>query len=113
MTSCSHGRAPTAFALLLLALSACVGPTTQLAPLPKGAVEAEQEKQRELAIQENEQQQARLDDIAYPILVMGASLCPNDLHTRLAARFATLDNYEREMQPAAIRVLGLSDTLTV
>jgi hypothetical protein len=108
-----HDRTPTPFALLLLALSACVGPTTQLAPLPKGAVEAEQEKQRELALQENEQQQARLDDIAYPILVMGAPLCPNDLRTSLAARFATVDNYEKEMQPAAIRVLGLSDTLTV
>jgi hypothetical protein len=113
MTFSSHGRAATAFALLLLALTACVGTTTQLAPLPKGAVEAEQEKQRELALQENEQQQARLDDIAYPILVMGASLCPNDLRTRLAARFATVGNYEKEMQPAAIRVLGLSDTLTV
>lgn len=109
----SYGRAPTAFALLILGLNACVGPTTQLAPLPKGAVEAEQEKQRELAIQENEQQQARLDDIAYPILVMGASLCPNDLRTRLAARVATIDNYESKMRPAAIRVLGLSDTLTV
>jgi hypothetical protein len=84
-----------------------------LAPLPKGAVEAEQEKQRELAIQENEEQQSRLDDIAYPILVMGASLCPNDLRTGLAARVATVDNYESEMRPAAIRVLGLSDTLTV
>ena len=99
--------------LLLLALGACVGPTTQLAPLPAGAVKAEQEKERDLVLQENEEQQARLDDIAYPILIMGAPLCPNDLRPRLGARFAILSNYESAMQPAAIRVFGLSDTLTV
>jgi len=99
--------------LLLLALGACVGPTTQLAPLPAGAVKAEQEKERDLVLQDNEEQQTRLDDIAYPILVMGASLCPNDLRPRLGARFAILSNYESAMQPAAMRVFGLSDTLTV
>src|SRR5688572_16154524 len=79
-------------------LSACVGATTQLPPLPPEAVEAEQEKQRELAIEDNERQQARLDSIAYPILAQSTSLCPTGRGPLLGLRLATIHNYEREWQ---------------
>jgi Zn-dependent protease with chaperone function len=100
--------------LLPFILIACVGTTTQLAPLPQGAVEAEQEKQRELALVEYGQQQARLDDITFPMLARGTSLCPQDVGPRLGVRVATIHDYDREYQPAAARVLHLSsDTLTI
>jgi beta-barrel assembly-enhancing protease len=94
-------------------LSACVGATTQLAPLPPGAIEAEQEKERALAIEDNERQQARLDSLAYPILAQSTSLCPTGQGALLGLRLATIHNFEREWQPAAVRMLGISDTLTV
>jgi hypothetical protein len=100
--------------LLPFLLIACVGTTTQLSPVPQGAVETEQEKQRELALVEYAQQQVRLDDITYPVLAMGTSLCPQDVGRRLGVRVATIHDYDREYQPAAVRVLHLSsDTLTI
>jgi hypothetical protein len=107
-----HPLVPAAAALAML-LSGCVGTTTQLAPLPAGAIEAEQEKQQELAIEENEREQDRLDSLAYPILAHSTSLCPNARAPLLGLRVATIHNYEKERQPAAARVLGLTDTLTV
>lgn len=109
----AYCRGPGTLGPFILLLSACVGTTTQLAPLPPGAVKAEEEKQRVLALQENERQQARLNDIAYPILTMGTSLCPNDQGAHLGVRFATIHNYESEWQPAAARAFSLGDTLTV
>jgi beta-barrel assembly-enhancing protease len=99
--------------LLLFLPSACAATTTQLAQSPPGAVESEEQKQRLLALIENEQQQARLDNIVYTILVMGTPLCPNDKGPRLGARFATIHNYESAWRPAARRALGLGDTLAV
>ena len=58
-------------------LSSCAGTTTQQAPLPPGAVEAEQQKQLELVLSEGQKQQARLDEITrieqnLSTVVMGA-----------------------------------------
>jgi beta-barrel assembly-enhancing protease len=94
-------------------LSSCVGTTTQLAPIPQGAIESEQEKQRELALTEQTQQQARLDNISFPVLATGTSLCPRDLGLRLGLRTATVHDYDKEYRPAAGRVLGVGDTLTI
>ena len=91
----------------------CAAPTTQLAPLPAGAVKAEQEKQRELALQDNEVQQARLDSISYPILASGTPLCRADRGTQMGFRVVTIHEYDVEMRDAAARALRLGDTLTV
>jgi beta-barrel assembly-enhancing protease len=100
-------------AFLMLVLCSCVGTTTQLAPIPKGAIETEQEKQRELVLTEHTQQQARLDNISFPVLATGTSLCPRDLGLRLGLSTATLNDYDSEYRSAAARVLGVSDTLTI
>jgi membrane-associated protease RseP (regulator of RpoE activity) len=94
-------------------LSACAGATTRLPQLSPGAIEAEQEKQRELSIQDNERQQARLDSITYPLLAQSTSLCPSDRGPLPGLRLATVHTYEKEWQAAAASVLGLGDTLTV
>lgn len=62
--------------LLLLLLAACAAPQTRLAPIPKEAVKAEEEKQRELAIQDNQEQQERLDSLGFPILRTAQSSAP-------------------------------------
>jgi peptidase M48-like protein/PDZ domain-containing protein len=97
----------------LAALTGCAAPRTQLAPVPKEAVVAEEEKQRELAIEDNQHQQERLDSVGLPIVRSGIALCPRDAGTRLSARFATAYQYEPTWRPAAMRVLGVGDTLTI
>ena len=94
-------------------LSSCAGTTTQQAPLPPGAVEAEQQKQLELVLSEGQKQQARLDEITYPILAMGTSLCTDDHGNRLGLSFATVHDYPQKLRPIAASALGVSDTLTI
>ncbi|MGH7515453.1 MAG: M48 family metalloprotease [Gemmatimonadales bacterium] len=94
-------------------LVGCSAPRTQLAPLPEGAVEAEERKQLELALLDNERQQERLDSIGFPILASGTSLCTSDLGPRLSARFATAYDYGDDWRDAARRALGVDDTLSV
>lgn len=109
-------RTRSGFAVLLgvtASLSSCAGTTTQQAPLPPGAVEAEKEKQLELVLSENKERQARLDEIAYPILATGTSLCNEDLGRRLGLTVATVHEYPRGLQPSAVRALGVSDTLMI
>jgi beta-barrel assembly-enhancing protease len=101
---------PLAWAVVLCS---CAGTTTQQAPLPPGAVKAEQEKQRELVILENVKQQARLDEATYPILVNGTSLCLEDRGLRPGLRFATVHDFPSSTRAAAVRALHLDDTLTV
>ena len=105
---------PYTVGILLSCLGACAGTGTQLAPPPRGPlVQEEQTRRQALALRENERQQSRLDDIAYPILASGTALCPGAQGRHLGARVATIHNYGRELQPAAAQALGLGDTLTV
>jgi PDZ domain/Peptidase family M48 len=105
---------PYTVGILLSCLGACAGTGTQLAPPPRGAlVQEEQTRRQTLALRENERQQSRLDDIAYPILASGTALCPGAQGRHLGARLATIHSYGRELQPAAARALGVGDTLTV
>jgi hypothetical protein len=94
-------------------LTGCAAPRTQLAPVPKQAVVAEEEKQRELAVEDNQRQQERLDSLGLPILRTGTGLCAKHLGTRLSARFATAYQYETTWRSAATTTLGVGDTLTI
>jgi peptidase M48-like protein len=99
--------------LFVVVLVGCVGPSTQLAPLPKGAVEAEERKERELALRENADQQHRLDSLAFPILAQSTSLCSDAVGPYVGLRVASLYDFEGEWREAARAGLELSDTLTV
>ena len=98
---------------LLASAVACAGNTTRPVPLPQGAVEAEQARQRELALTDVEHHQARLDSIAYPLLARATNLCPSAVAFRLGMRVATVHEYEGAWREAAASALGLGDTLTV
>jgi hypothetical protein len=104
----------SAFAPLLLAgIAGCGAGTSRSTPLPSGVVEAEQARQRELALADVEHHQSRLDSIAYPLLAHSTSLCPGAVAFRLGVRVATVHEYEEPWRQAAASVHGLGDTLTV
>jgi hypothetical protein len=64
-------------------------------------------------LSENEQAQVRLDEVTYPILATGTSLCSQDLGYRLGLRLATVHEYPRDLQPDAARAFGLNDSLMI
>jgi hypothetical protein len=98
---------------LLAGVAGCGASTSRSTPLPKGVVEAEQARQRELALTDVEHHQGRLDSIAYPLLARSTSLCPAAVAYRLGMRVATVHEYEEPWREAAASVFRLSDTLTV
>ena len=98
---------------LVAGITGCGATTSRSNPLPQGVVEAEQARQRELALADVEHHQARLDSVAYPLLARSTSLCPAAVGYRLGMRVATLHEYDEPWREAAASVLKLSDTLTV
>ncbi|HEX6106864.1 MAG TPA: M48 family metallopeptidase [Gemmatimonadales bacterium] len=99
--------------LLVAGLAGCGGAASRSAPLPQGVVEAEQERQRELALADLEHHQRRLDSIAYPLLARSTALCPGAVGYRLGMRVATVHDYEEPWRNAAAGALRLGDTLAV
>lgn len=103
---------------LLVALTAilagCATTTTQGVDVSPDVVEAEQAKQRQLAVQSLQRQQERLTDIAYPLRKAATPLCEEDVAPTLGIRFGNVYLYEEEeWQRAANAALGLSDTIQV
>ena len=99
--------------LLMVLLSACAGTRTQQSPISSAMVEAEQERQRGLVLQTLTGQQARLDEIAFPLLVSSVEICGNDVTTKIGVRWTNNSYYEDDWQVAATNALGLTDTLEV
>jgi len=102
--------------LALLALAGTVGCASQHsdpAPIPQGVVQAEQARQRELALTDVEHHQSRLDSIAYPLLAGATSLCPDAVGYRVGMRVATVHEYDDAWRDAAAAALRLSDTLAI
>lgn len=107
---------PRGSLLLLLAFAGATGcgaGRSHGTPLPLGAVEAEQSRQRELALADVEHHQGRLDSVAYPLLARATSLCPGAVGYRLGLRVATLHDYEEPWRAAAASALRLGDTLAI
>jgi hypothetical protein len=99
-------------AAVLLLLGACA-PVTQRPPLDEKVVAEEARRQRELALEDLLEDQARLHRIAYPILARGAPLCGEKVRPALGARFAGRDDFGRELREAAERRLGVADEAVV
>ena len=91
----------------------CASTTTLQAPISNAMVEAEQQRQRELVLRTIVNQQARLDDIAFPLLTSSVEICGNDVSTRIGVRWANTSTYEDDWHSAAITGLALTDTLAV
>ena len=98
----------------LAAGSGCAGTTTLQAPVSDALVEAEQRRQRELVVRTLASQQARLDDVAFPLLTSSVEICGDDVSTGIGVRWTNSSAYEPgDWRRAAVDGLGLTDTLTV
>lgn len=106
-------RCPLCLIIAFLTLAGCATTSTKLAAVDDGMVEAEQQKQRELWLSTQEEQHQRLENIAYPILHHGVSLCPDDVVMMAGFRYANIYTYEGVWREAARYALGLGDTLEV
>ena len=107
---------PSLRTLALAALAGAVGCASHRSdptPLPQGVVQAEQARQRELALTDVEHHQSRLDSIAYPLLAGATSLCPDAVGYRVGMRVATVHEYDDAWRDAAAAALRLSDTLAI
>lgn len=99
--------------LVVLLGSACATPQTELPTLAPEVVQAEQAKQRQLALNTLQDQNGRLNDLAYALLHKATSLCGEDVKLRLGVRFATVYAFEDEWRRAARVGLGLGDTIEI
>ncbi len=97
---------------LSIALSACAPVTKQIA-IDQSQSEAEKEKQRELALREQLKRQLRVMSVAHNILEQTAPLCGDKTIPSFGMSVTTKDNYRDEMQKAAGRLWGVSETATV
>lgn len=103
----------TAAPLLFAGLAGCGANAARSAPLPQSVVQAEEARQRELALADVEHHQSRLDSVAYPLLARATSLCPSAVGYRLGMRVATVHEYDQTWRAAAASALRLSDTLAI
>lgn len=101
--------------LVVIALLAggCAATTTRLAPITPEEVKAEELKQRELALATQEEQQRRLDRLAYPILAAATPLCGPETRGGAGFRYASLQSFDAEWRPAAANSLGLGEAIQV
>lgn len=106
-------RVLTISVILVVLISACASTTTRKAFIEPEVIQAEQVKQRQLAVAYQIEQQRRLDDIAYPILVSATPLCPDDVIIRTGFKVSNRYDYEDEWRPAAEVALGLDDSLRI
>lgn len=101
-------------ALLALVLAAgCATPVTQLTPVPREAVEAEEAAQRELVLVELARAQGRLDRLAFPLLAAATPLCQGKTGPRMGVSFRHLREFAGPWSVAAASALQASDTLSV
>lgn len=98
--------------LATCALSACA-PVTQRPAVEDKAVAAEAQKQRELAWQDEMEDQARLYRVAYPILARGAPLCEERVRAALGIRFGNVHDLPKEFRETAAKLIGLGNELQV
>lgn len=101
-----------ALALAAALLPACA-PVTQRPQLDERAVAEEARKQRELALQDLLDDEARLFRVAYPILARGAALCGDKVRAGIGARFAAADDFGKDFREAAAKLLGSGEEPSV
>lgn len=97
---------------LLVLLSACATTSTRVATVPPERVRAEESRQREIVLREILAQQARLDSIAYPLLIAAADVCETKRGAVWGFRANAAQDYDDDWRPAA-EANGILSDLTV
>jgi Zn-dependent protease with chaperone function len=98
--------------VLLLSLTAC-GPTLKQGALSKEAVQAEREKQLEMAFVLEATRGDKLNMVAYPMRVAAAPLCGDDVSATTGLWFLDQSAVKPELQAIATRYYKLDGGLTV
>lgn len=94
--------------LTLPLLSAC-GTTTAVARGTAGAVAAEEIEQKSAYLKAAWDRQARLDDLAWPLLTAGVQLCGEDVTPRLGVQILGIDALPSDFQSVARQRFGVSE----
>jgi hypothetical protein len=100
-------------AAMAVSLTACATTKTQMAPVARAEVKAEESTQRELVLVELARAQERLDNIAYPLLAAAAPMCTGKTGWRLGFYSRSAQDYGATWAPRAVAALQLSDTATI
>lgn len=96
---------------IIITLTSCSTTTTQSFNLDSDAIEREARIQKEIAFKQQLKYNKKLFDVGYPILKSNADLCGEDVHFRMAAGWASIEQYDREWREAASLILGLDEKL--
>lgn len=103
----------TLFVLIAATATGCATPVTQVVPVPREAVLAEEAAQRELVLVELAKAQERLDRIAYPLLMAATPLCQGKTGRRVGVAFRHVREYSGPWAVAAAAALQASDTVSL
>lgn len=93
---------------LIMIIAAC-GPSLKQINISDQAVQAEREKQREIAFDTFIKRQKRLYEVAYPLLIAAASMNIDDARPVCGFMICTKDTYPKEYQDIAQRYFNLND----
>ena len=100
-------------AAMTVSLTACATTKTQMAPVARAEVKAEESTQRELVLVELARAQERLNNIAYPLLAAAAPMCSGKTGWQLGFYSKSAQDYQGAWAPRAVAALQLSDTTTI
>lgn len=97
-------------ALVVLLLVGCAGPTTRRAGIDQSIVDAEREKQREIALERRLKQNKRLSKVTYPLLSAASGLCAKEdepLRAGVGVLVRSKYSYDSDMQDTAARLFEI------
>jgi hypothetical protein len=93
-------------------LSSCA-PKTQRAVINNALVEAEAQKQKEIALITSLNYQNRLDDVSFPLLVAALPFCEMKSVLKLGIKFVNKYSFDAEYQDTAISVFNVGEPLQI
>jgi hypothetical protein len=97
------------FSLLAILLASACGPVSKLPDVDAEAAAIEAEKQRELILETEFAQYARVSDIAYALSEKNADLCQDDTAYSIGVILANKHSFDRDFQETVARVYGFGD----
>src|SRR6476646_6297866 len=82
--------------------AACAAPMTQMGSVTREQVQSEQLHQQQLVVESQMKQQARLDDVALPLLRAAVPLCGSAVTIRTGFRFTSRSYFSDDYVRAAL-----------
>lgn len=100
-------------AFTVIVITACA-PTTQFPDVNKDLAAREAEIQRDIALQETYKYFSRLQDVAAPVFLANADICPdNKVNPFYGFHAESVEAFDEKFQGAAGRIYGLQQNPTV